>query len=102
MIWEKNFLTRFSLVVFSTIAAILWLILGLLNGLNGFDYDPFCVLMLLHSLGMIGLCAGIFGQRKVALMITLIVGLMWFASTGMLLLVGWQTDFDIFWSSQGG
>lgn len=96
MIWEKYFLTRFALIIFSMIAAIFWLILGLLNGLNGFTYDLVCVLLLLHSLGMIGLCAGVFGQRKMALLITLIVGLMWFAATGVLLLISWQIGFDFF------
>lgn len=96
MIWEQYFLTRFAVVMFSMIASIFWLILGLVNGLNGVTYDPVCVLLLLHSLGMIGLSAGMFGQRIMALFVTLIVGLMWFAATVMLLLIGLQSDFDFF------
>jgi hypothetical protein len=85
MIWDRFFLTRATLVLFYTISAIFWLVAGL-----GFEWRStqkhlFFLLFLFHSLGMTAICAGFFGQRKAALLGTLVVGLMWFAAIVILL-----------------
>lgn len=81
MIWDQFFLTRATLVFFYTVSAIFWLVTGL-----AFEWrSTFFLLLLVHSLGMIAICAGFIGQRKAALCGTLVVGLMWFAAMALLL-----------------
>lgn len=86
MIWDQFFLTRVALVIFSTIAAMFWLIAGALSFTwFGIDTDTEAALLLIHSLGMTGICAGFFGQRRVALAVILVFGLFWFPAAWRLL-----------------
>jgi len=87
MIWDKFFFTRAALVFFYMVSAIFWLVL------LGFEFywpdtqkELFFLLLLIHSLGMISICAGFFGQHRAALCGTLVIGLTWFAALVILLL----------------
>lgn len=63
-----------------------WLVGGALGFLwFGVDTDGEAILLLIHSLGMIGICAGFFGQRRIALTVTLVFGQFWFPAAWILL-----------------
>lgn len=86
MMWDQFFLTRLAIAYFLIFTCWVWLFTNC-EQLAFLQYHHIFyvkVLLVIHSVGLAALSAGLFGYRFVAFIVTFLVGMIFFGTVGLI------------------